>query len=302
MARLSGVIAAVLTPFTQNFEPDQDALAIHITDLLAQGCSKASIFGTTGEASSVSCESRIKALDGICERGVDPNALVPGTGSAALSDAVRLTRHAARTGAAAILVAPPYYYPDPPFNGLLAYFKTIARVAADGGVPVILYNYPRMTKIPITLGLITELRAEFGNVIAGIKDSSGDWKQTKDFLDIGDGFDVLPGSETMLPKAVPLGSIGTITGYANIAAPSIRAALDEILTTGKDGPAQQHAWALNQVIGRNSIIECQKMLLARRSGNPSWNRLIPPLRRLSKEKGEAFLEEFNALIGRQKSA
>jgi dihydrodipicolinate synthase/N-acetylneuraminate lyase len=104
---------------------------------------------------------------------------------------------------------------------------------------------------------------------------------------------VFPGNELFLPRAMPLGAAGTITGSANIAARYIRAAYNELLDTGRDGPAQQRAWAIREAIDRFGHLQSQKFLLARSTGNPSWERLAPPLTALDDRDGSAFLQSFD---------
>ena len=289
-----GVIAAVATPLTENFKPDIQTLATHTKNLLEDGCSYASLFGTTGEAPSLGVKARMNAMDEICANGIDPKKLVPGTGAASLEAAIALTRHACELGVSGVLVFPPFYFPDPPLEGLMAYYRVLGEIAAKHNVPLIFYNYPRMTKVPVAPELIKALREEMGSVFAAVKDSSGDWAQTKAYLDIGDGFKVLPGHETVLPKAIPLGAIGTISGCANITSRFIRAALDELLETGTDGPHQQRAWAANAVILKHDLLPSQKYMLYKQTQDPAWNRLAPPLRPLNEQQGEAFMKAYEA--------
>jgi 4-hydroxy-tetrahydrodipicolinate synthase len=287
-----GVIAAVATPLTDKLKPAIQALTDHIKNLLDDGCSYASLFGTTGEGPSLGVKARMSAIDEICKAGISPKKLVPGTGAASLEAAMALTRHACELGVAGVLVFPPFYFPDPPFQGLMAYYVALGEIAARHNVPLIFYNYPRMTKVPVAPDLIKALRKEMGPVFAGVKDSSGDWEQTRAYLEIGGGFAVLPGSETVLPQAVPLGASGTITGFANVAGRYISASYDELLETGKDGPAQQRAWRINKVIIQHNLLPSQKYMLYKQTGNPAWNRLAPPLWPLDDRQGQAFIEAF----------
>jgi 4-hydroxy-tetrahydrodipicolinate synthase len=149
-----GVIAAAATPLTADFTPDTVLLTAHTRRLLGEGCDFVSVFGTTGEAPSLSLQSRMTALDHLADAGL-AGRLVPGTGAAAREDAIVLTRHAADLGAAGLLIHPPFYFPAPPFDGLMAYFRPLGEIARDAGIPIILYNYPKMTKVPVIPDLIT---------------------------------------------------------------------------------------------------------------------------------------------------
>src|SRR5262245_22092450 len=106
----SGVMAPVLTPFDRNLRPEGAKLAQFCKKLLAEGCTALSPFGTNSEANSMSVEERIELLEQITASGVDPKKLMPGTGSAALTDAVRATKHAVEKGCGGVLLLPPFYY------------------------------------------------------------------------------------------------------------------------------------------------------------------------------------------------
>ena len=90
----SGVLVPALTPFTAALEPDADALLTHCRWLLDQGVDGLAVFGTTSEANSLSIEERLSLLEHLLDNGIPAEKLMPGTGMCALSDTVRLTKHA----------------------------------------------------------------------------------------------------------------------------------------------------------------------------------------------------------------
>src|SRR5918992_3359196 len=103
----NGVLAAVLTPMDENLEPDHKAFGAHCHRLLDAGCHGLSVFGTTGEANSLSIDERLAALEALVEKGVPGESLLPGTGSCALTEAIRLSRAALEINVADVLVLPP---------------------------------------------------------------------------------------------------------------------------------------------------------------------------------------------------
>src|SRR5215211_3910986 len=103
---LKGVLAAVLTPMDEDLNADPQAFAAHCHRLLAAGCHGLSVFGTTGEANSLSVDERLAALEALVDGGVSPEKLLPGTGSCALTDTVRLSHAALEAGTAGDLVLP----------------------------------------------------------------------------------------------------------------------------------------------------------------------------------------------------
>src|SRR5882762_6125749 len=85
-AAMQGVLAAVLTPYDRDLNPDGPRFARFCKQLLEEGCAALAIFGTTGEANSLSLEERERLLDHLLENGIAPGRLLPGTGCCALPD------------------------------------------------------------------------------------------------------------------------------------------------------------------------------------------------------------------------
>src|SRR5512137_2243352 len=98
-ARLSGVLAPVVTPFDTDRAPDAARLARHCRWLIDQGVGLA-VFGTNSEANSMSVAEKIPLLDALVDAGLPPARMMPGTGCCAFTDSVALTRHAVRLGCA----------------------------------------------------------------------------------------------------------------------------------------------------------------------------------------------------------
>ena len=126
--------------------------------------------------------------------------MMPGTGCCALTDSVRLTAHAVKLGCAGALMLPPFYYKGVPDEGLYRNFAEVIERVGDARLQVYLYHIPPVSQVPITLGLIERLLKSYPKAVAGLKDSSGDWSNTKAILDAfaKSGFDVFPGSEVFL--------------------------------------------------------------------------------------------------------
>ena len=83
--------------------------------------------------------------------------LMVGTGAAAVSDAVALTRHAAELGFAGALLLPPFYYKGVPDDGLVAYIDAIVEATADKPIPIYLYHFPAQSGLPWHVALIRRL-------------------------------------------------------------------------------------------------------------------------------------------------
>ena len=95
---------------------------------------------------------------------------------------------------------PPFYYKGVSDEGLFRNFCEIIERVGDTRLRIYLYNIPPVSQVPITVALIERLLKSFPGIIAGAKDSSGDWDNTQAYLDnfAEHGFDVFPGAETFL--------------------------------------------------------------------------------------------------------
>src|SRR6266566_1076620 len=181
-ARIRGVLAPVVTPFKTDLAPDSQRFIAHCKWLLSQNCGLA-VFGTNSEANSLSMEERLNLLDELVAAGVDPSRMMPGTGCCSIMETVKLTAQAVERGCAGVLMLPPFYYKDVSEEGLYRYFSEVAQRVGDARLKIYLYHIPPVAMVGITTGLVERLLAAYPNAIAGMKDSSGDWNNTKTFLD-----------------------------------------------------------------------------------------------------------------------
>jgi len=179
---MQGVLAPVLTPFDRNLNPDPARFARFCRSLLEQGCDALAPFGTTSEANSLSLDERERLLDALLESGIPAQKLMPGTGCAALPDTARLSRKAARAGCAGVLMLPPFYYKNLTEEGLYRSYALAIDRTAESRLRVYLYHIPQVSQVPITLRLIERLLRSHPRMVVGIKDSSGDFANTRAML------------------------------------------------------------------------------------------------------------------------
>src|SRR5437667_2103596 len=166
----------------KDLAPDSQRFIAHCKWLLSQNCGLA-VFGTNSEANSLSLEERLNLLDELVAAGVDPARMMPGTGCCSIVETVKLTERAVGTGCAGVLMLPPFYYKDVSEEGLYRYFSEVVQRVGDARLKIYLYHIPPVAVVGITTGLVERLLAAYPNAIAGMKDSSGDWNNTKTFLD-----------------------------------------------------------------------------------------------------------------------
>jgi 4-hydroxy-tetrahydrodipicolinate synthase len=287
--RLRGVLAPALTPFTARLEPDAARFIVHCRWLVDNHAGLA-IFGTNSEAASLSVAERIALTDSLLEAGVPAAKLMPGTGACSITDAVALTRHAVRHGAAGVLMIPPFYYKGVSDDGVFAYYSEVIEQVGDDRLAIYLYHFPLMTQVPITLGLIERLLKRYPKTIAGAKDSSGDWNNSKAMIDnyARGGFDVFPASEALLSKALAIGGAGCISATVNVNPAGIHAVF-----TRWDQPEgeqlQARADTVRRIFQATAMIPAMKRVVAEFAHDPGWRTVRPPLTAMDDAPAAALL-------------
>ncbi len=215
--RIRGVLAPVVTPFKADLSPDRDRFIAHCQWLLSQNSGLAA-FGTTSEANSLSAKERMTLLDVLVGAGIDPSRMMPGTGCCSIIETIDLTAHAIRHGCAGVLMLPPFYYKDVSEEGLYRYFSEVVQRVGDARLKIYVYHIPPVAIVGIAPKLVERLLKVYPSAIAGMKDSSGDWNNTKTFLEAfaKEAFDVFVGSESFLLANMRNGGAGTISATANV--------------------------------------------------------------------------------------
>jgi 4-hydroxy-tetrahydrodipicolinate synthase len=271
-----GVYAAALTPFGPDLEPDVKAFVAHSRWLLENGCDGLAPLGTTGEANSLSVDQRLKLIEASAEAGLPGDRTIFGTGSCSLADAVRVSRAAVTSGAAGVLLLPPFYYKGVDEDGLFAFFSEVVQRVADQRLRVYLYHFPQQAVIPITLSLVERLKKAYpGDTIAGLKDSSGKWENSEAFIKAFPGFGVFSGSEQYLLANLRAGSVGCISATTNVTGP-----LAQKLYRSWQGPdadrLQAELTETRLTLQGYPLISGLKTVMERISGNKGWAHMLPP--------------------------
>jgi 4-hydroxy-tetrahydrodipicolinate synthase len=287
----SGVIAPVLTPFGEDGAPDLDRFVEHCEWLLEHGCTALAPFGTTSEGNSIGLDERMELLEVLVDEEIDPKNLMPGTGSCSVADAIILAEHAVELGCGGVLMLPPFYYKNPSEEGLYRFFAEVIEEVADDGLKVYLYHIPPVAQVGFSLPLIERLRKEFPKTVIGLKDSSGDWSNTKAILDAFPDFEVFPGSEVFLLDGLRNGASGCISATANVSARQIRHLFDNWKGPDAD-KIQAEVSALRKAIQAYPMIPVLKALIAHYREDPSWADVRPPFTELAAEEAEKAIRQL----------
>jgi len=293
--RITGVLSPVVTPFGKDLAPDAQRFVRHCKWLLANGCSGLAVFGTNSEANSMSVEEKLRLLEALVAGGVPPATLMPGTGHCALSDSVAMTRRAVQMGCAGVLMLPPFYYKGVSDEGLYRNFAEVIERVGDDRLRLYLYHIPPVSQVPITLALIERLLGKYPGIVAGVKDSSGDWNNTKAMLDAfgKSGFDVFAGSEVFLLDNMRHGGKGCITATGNVNP----AAIDQVFRNWQSADAdklQAGITATRKIVQKVQMIPALKAIIAHFSNDPAWRTLRPPLVELERNQEEGLIAELRS--------
>jgi 4-hydroxy-tetrahydrodipicolinate synthase len=222
--------------------------------------------------------------------------MMPGTGCCAFPDSVELTRRAVDRGCAGVLMLPPFYYKSVPDDGLFRSYAEIIERVGDSRLRIYLYHIPPVSQVPISLALIERLLKAYPRTIAGIKDSSGDWNNTRAMLERFQprGFDVFAGSETFLLATLRAGGAGCITATGNVnPAPIARLARD---WQEPDADRQQAALdAVRAIFQKFPMIPALKSAIAHHAGDRGWATVRPPLVELDGGLQRALVDTLDGL-------
>lgn len=293
-ALYAGVNVAVLTAMRPDLSIDLDLMGARCRWLLAQGANGLGILGTTGEANSFGVSERIGLMEGLAERGIPTRLMLPGCGVPAITDTVLMARRAGELGCRGVLVLPPFFYKNPSEDGLFAYYSEVAQ-RVGGAVALYFYHFPAQSAVPVTLPLIERLLKAHPGAFRGLKDSTGDWMQTKAYIDAfaKDGFEVYCGDDGALHQNLNAGGAGSISAASNVSVAE-NARVFANWDNPKGAEAQRTLSAMRAAVTSAPLIPGLKALVARHTGNDAWLNIRPPHTVLAPEAARKLFATFDA--------
>lgn len=218
-----GVFPAIITPFLKDESLDEEGLKRNIEYLNKTGIAGIIPCGTTGESATLTFEEHKRVVGIAVEASKVP--VIAGTGSNNTSEALELTRHAAKAGADAALLITPYYN-KPNDRGMYEHFK---KIAENCDIPIVLYNVPKRTGIDLKPELVAKL-SKIKNIVA-IKEASGSLSQQSQIIEQtrGSDFVLLSGDDDLTLPTIALGGQGVVSVVANVAPRKTVAMVDAAL-------------------------------------------------------------------------
>ena len=206
---LKGVYTAIVTPFNRDGAVDYGKFTELVEMQIAGGVSGILPVGTSGESPTLSMEEHSKVIRTAVEVAAGRCKIMAGSGANSTAEAIHLTHQAKEDGADCSLQVTPYYN-KPSQEGLYRHFATVADTC---GLPVVLYNVPGRTGVPIAIDTIARL-AKNSNVI-GVKEAAGSADRVSDILDNCD-IDVMCGDDALTIPMMSVGAKGVISVASNV--------------------------------------------------------------------------------------
>ncbi len=292
---LRAALAPVVTPFSADFEP-LPALWIEHCQWLLDNAAGLALFGTNSEANSLSTGEKAQLLERIVAAGLPPAQMMVGNGCCALTDTVELSRRALALGINKVLMLPPFYYKNVCDDGLYRYFSEVIQRLGEARLRIYLYHIPQIAQVGIGMSLIERLLRRYPQVIAGIKDSSGDWRNTEALLKQfqSPGFDVFAGSDNALLATLRAGGAGCISATVNIN-PAAIALLARSFRAEDADQQQQQLDRVRRIIQQYPLAAALKTVLAHYRECADWRHLRPPLMALPQAAAKALISQLDEI-------
>ncbi len=210
---IKGIVVPVVTPFTKDEEVNESALRRIVDYLVDNGIHGLFPCGSQGELFSLSTDEKKRIMDVVLEQNAGRAFVMPSTGAITTRESVELTRYAEVAGADAVSVITPYFI-KPSDDELCEHY---VRIAESVSIPVLAYNNPGRTGVPLTPAVMASVAARVAS-FQGVKDSSGDLTNTAAYIEqCPPGFRTFMGRDTMIYAGLCYGCVGAVAATANVA-------------------------------------------------------------------------------------
>jgi 4-hydroxy-tetrahydrodipicolinate synthase len=232
-----GVLPALITPFTDDGAAvDGGALAAIVDRLIGAGVAGLVPGGSTGEFTTLSIAERRQIVELTVAAAAGRVPVVAGTGALSTVETVELSVHAEQSGAAAVMVVPPFY-DALGWRELLAHYSAIAERIS---IPIMYYNLPSASGVTLDASQLRELRRTAG--VTSLKDTGGDAVAATELIQAEDGAPtLLNGWDTLTFAALAAGVRAVVWGTASIL-PHQCVELHRLLIDDIDLPAARELW------------------------------------------------------------
>lgn len=219
---IKGLITALVTPFSEDGSINIPATEKLINRLIEDGVDGLFILGTNGEFHVMSNEEKIQFANIVVKIVDNRVPVIAGAGMNSTEATIELSQNLEKSGVDALSIITPYLL-KLTTDELFFHFS---KVAESTKLPVLLYNIPKNTGNSISPELVLKL-ASIENIV-GIKDSSGNINNIKDYIDSTQGleFSVFSGSDSLILDALKYGAMGAVAATSNVITKTDKAIFD----------------------------------------------------------------------------
>jgi len=204
-----------------------------------------------------------------------------------LPDTVALTRGALALGLTHALILPPFFFREASEDGLFDAYSAVLDQVGCERLRATLYHIPQVSGVAIPPALVARLRLRYGQLIAGVKESSLDFAQFLAFRKAAPEVAVVIGNEPDIARARAKGGTGTICGMANLVPALVRAMFTS--------PAPEAAMRAACRLLDGAFVALLKSALAVQTGEPSWRAVRPPLRAIDAARGAQIVTDLASM-------
>jgi len=231
---LAGIYAALTTPFVGD-DISTDGIQDNVRKLNATGLAGYLVLGSTGESVSLSDAESLALVDAVLEAAAPGKKVLVGTARESTRGTIEFTNSLPAHGISAVLVRPPSYFKSKlTREALKAHYLAVAEASR---LPVLVYNIPQNTGIPLEPRLVVEL-APHPNIM-GLKESSGSIAFLEEIVrQVPARFHYFLGSGHVVYPGLEMGAAGAILAVAN-AAPEMCAEIFRLYQAGKKDEARE---------------------------------------------------------------
>lgn len=207
-----GIVAAMVTSMYDDESLNIQEIQRQVNRQIAAGVDGVFCLGTNGEAYILSEEEKLRVISAVVEAADGRVPVYAGTGMPGTADTIRLSQKAKELGADVLSVISPYFAAISQEE----IYNHYSELASAVDLPIVMYNMPARTGNNINPETVARLSKMKG--IIGVKDSSGNFDNMKQYIELTDSetFSVLSGNDALILWNLLAGGSGGITAVANI--------------------------------------------------------------------------------------
>lgn len=285
---ITGILVALVTPFSADGRIDDAGIARHVDRMIAGGVHGLVPLGTTGEFTTLTHEERRHVTEAVIAAAGGRVPVLPHTGAQSTDETIALSRHAEEAGAAGVMIVPPYYDPLR-LNELRAH---LGAVGAAIDIPIVYYNVPGATG----LRLSPEELASLGEIrnVDYLKDTSGDFSAvTALLLKYPAQITAFNGWDTLTFGSLATGATGSVWGMSNLL-PSLSVKLYEAMAVKADLDLGRRIWDVLWPVC--DLLESHNYVAAIKGGLDAMGESAGPVRAPLQPLDAAAQERLGQLV------